>query len=157
MFSSYCKFYQIFEREYYLAVYRIILFSHEFHDKKERDQSNQFDKILIIHYFSLFAKMIWACNSKIEENIKDSEDFLFAKEYIEKLPLESYNGIKNGADNLKKLMKSQFGGDWTIFVVLTDHYFTYSISYCQRSYGIKVNNSRNFTIQGFEWIICQTS
>ena len=101
--------------------------------------------------------MIWACNSKIEENIKDSEDFLFAKEYIEKLPLESYNGIKNGADNLKKLMKSQFGGDWTIFVVLTDHYFTYSISYCQRSYGIKVNNSRNFTIQGFEWIICQTS
>ena len=102
--------------------------------------------------------MIWACNSKIEENIKDSEDFLFAKEIgIEKLPLDSYNGIKNDANNLKKLMKSKFGGEWRIFVVLTDHYFTYSISYCQRSYGIKVNNSRNFTIQGLQWIICQTS
>ena len=101
--------------------------------------------------------MIWACNSKIEENIKDSEDFLFAKEYIEKLPLESYNGIKNDADNLKKLMKSQFGGEWTIFVVQTDHYFTYSISYCERSYGIKVKNSRYFAIQSFEWIICQIS
>ena len=41
--------------------------------KKQRDQSNYFGKILIIYYFSLFVKMIWACNSKIE--IKNYQRF----------------------------------------------------------------------------------
>ena len=44
MFSSYCKFYLIFEHEYYLAVYRIILFSHEFHDKKKPKRKENTEK-----------------------------------------------------------------------------------------------------------------